>query len=58
MSMTSERAFEWDDDKARSNLAKHGIPFQYATRVFLDLQLTAFDASRAGIMKSDARRSG
>jgi len=48
MSMTSGRAFEWDDDKATSNLAKHGIPFQYATRVFLDPELVAFDASRAG----------
>jgi uncharacterized DUF497 family protein len=27
-------AFEWDDAKAQSNLAKHGVPFAYATRVF------------------------
>lgn len=29
-------AFEWDPRKAKENLAKHGIPFEYATRVFED----------------------
>jgi uncharacterized protein len=28
--------FEWDERKARQNAAKHGVPFGYATRVFLD----------------------
>jgi len=28
--------FEWDDDKAASNLEKHGVDFVDATRVFLD----------------------
>ena len=28
--------FEWDENKAAANLTKHGIPFEYATRVFLD----------------------
>jgi uncharacterized DUF497 family protein len=28
--------FEWDPTKAASNLRKHGVPFEYATRVFLD----------------------
>ena len=28
--------FEWDENKAAANLAKHGISFEYATRVFLD----------------------
>ena len=28
--------FEWDENKAAMNLAKHGIPFEYAARVFLD----------------------
>jgi uncharacterized DUF497 family protein len=28
--------FEWDPRKAAENLAKHGIPFEYATRVFDD----------------------
>jgi uncharacterized protein len=40
------RAFEWDDAKAASNLAKHGVPFDYATRVFLDEAVVDFDASR------------
>jgi uncharacterized protein len=29
--------FEWDPVKAADNLRKHGVPFEYATRVFLDL---------------------
>ena len=29
--------FEWDDRKAAQNVAKHGVPFEYAARVFLDL---------------------
>ncbi len=28
--------FEWDENKAADNLAKHGIPFAYAARIFLD----------------------
>jgi uncharacterized protein len=28
--------YEWDEAKNRSNIAKHGIPFDYATRVFSD----------------------
>ena len=28
--------FEWDDDKAAANLAKHGISFPEAMTVFLD----------------------
>jgi len=28
--------FEWDEGKAARNLAKHGVPFPYAARVFLD----------------------
>jgi len=28
--------FEWDTDKAEQNIVKHGVPFEYATRVFLD----------------------
>lgn len=28
--------FEWDERKAAENVAKHGVPFAYATRVFLD----------------------
>ncbi len=28
--------FEWDEGKAARNLAKHGVPFPYGARVFLD----------------------
>ena len=28
--------FEWDDEKARNNDAKHGVSFEFATRVFGD----------------------
>jgi uncharacterized DUF497 family protein len=28
--------FEWDPDKDWQNVAKHGVPLHYATRVFLD----------------------
>jgi len=31
--------FEWDDEKARSNLAKHKVPFEVAKLVFGDPQL-------------------
>lgn len=41
------REFEWDDAKASSNLVKHGVPFAYATRVFLDDGIVDFDVSRA-----------
>ncbi len=46
--------FEWDDAKAESNLAKHGVPFGYATRVFLDSRRVDWDASRPG--EGEARR--
>jgi uncharacterized DUF497 family protein len=46
--MVSKRNFEWDDDKAASNLAKHSVPFPYATRVFLDARMIDFDVSRPG----------
>ncbi len=36
--------FEWDDDKANSNLQKHGVSFTEAQTVFADpLGLTGFD---------------
>lgn len=30
------RSFEWDDEKARRNIAKHGVSFQLASRVWDD----------------------
>ncbi len=38
--------FAWDDAKAAANLVKHGVSFAYATRVFLDPDRVAVDASR------------
>jgi uncharacterized DUF497 family protein len=39
--------FEWDEKKAARNVAKHGIPFPYAVRVFLDThRLDAEDTRR------------
>lgn len=32
----STASFEWDPAKARTNLAKHGIDFEFAKDVFLD----------------------
>ena len=30
--------FEWDTEKAAANVAKHGVTFEEATTVFLDLE--------------------
>jgi uncharacterized DUF497 family protein len=38
--------FEWDEAKAASNLAKHGVPFDVATLVFLDEAVIIFDATK------------
>lgn len=40
--------FEWDDDKAQSNLRKHGVSFDEALSVFGDqLALTFSDTDHA-----------
>ncbi len=39
--------FEWDDAKAASNLAKHGISFASATAVFSDPKYVIFPTVRA-----------
>jgi uncharacterized DUF497 family protein len=48
MVVAKGRNFEWDDAKAASNLAKHGVSFTYATRVFLDAALIDLDAFQPG----------
>ena len=45
MNIPSE--FEWDDAKAESNMAKHGVPFEAAVEVFDD---------DARIERQDSRR--
>lgn len=44
--METPLTFDWDPDKAESNLAKHGISFESATAVFLDPSRVDFDASQ------------
>ena len=39
------QAFEWDTDKAASNLAKHGVTFPEACEVFFDPFFRLVDAS-------------
>lgn len=34
--------FEWDDEKAASNLRKHGVPFDEAVTVFGDARAITF----------------
>ena len=41
--MSGHRLFEWDDIEAQANLAKHGIEFAYAARVFLDSDRVDWD---------------
>ena len=38
--------FEWDERKAARNLAKHGVPFEYAARAFLDPRRLDVEDSR------------
>lgn len=41
--------FEWDDEKAASNLAKHGVSFEEASTVFGDrLATTVIDQEHSG----------
>ena len=37
--------FEWDDNKAASNIQKHGVTFEEATEVFFDPFYQTGDAS-------------
>ena len=44
MSGGADYEFEWDDAKAKSNFAKHGVDFMDAMSVLLDpLTMTRFD---------------
>jgi uncharacterized DUF497 family protein len=45
--VTVKTEYEWDERKAQHNAARHGVPFEYAARVFLDAhRLDAEDARR------------
>lgn len=41
-------AFEWDADKARSNIEKHGVTFEEAAEVFFDPFYQSGDAALGG----------
>lgn len=42
--------FEWDEEKAESNMIKHGISFETAAKVFLDEnRIEIYDAVRSDI---------
>lgn len=45
--------FEWDDGKAQTNLAKHGVSFEAARRVFDDA--FAFERSDVGSKDGETR---
>jgi len=38
--------FEWDEEKAAANLAKHKVPFPYAVRAFSDPKKIKVDDRR------------
>jgi putative transcriptional regulator len=40
------RRIEWNDANAESHFAKHGVRFEFAARIFLDLDRADFDTSR------------
>jgi uncharacterized protein len=44
--MKTPTAFDWDDAKAATNLAKHGVRFAFAVRVFLDPALVIEETIR------------
>jgi len=35
--------FDWDEDKRRTNIDKHGVDFLYAARIFRGFALTMVD---------------
>lgn len=40
--------FEWDEEKAKRNIEKHGIPFELAAKVFLDdNRIEIYDAAHS-----------
>lgn len=46
---TPQLNFEWDRQKARQNLRKHGVSFEVAGTVFLDpVAVSIFDGAHSG----------
>jgi hypothetical protein len=44
-------AFEWDADKAQSNIEKHGVTFEEAAEVFFDPFYQSGDAAEEGELR-------
>ena len=38
--------FEWDENKNRSNISKHGIDFEQAKKIFEDPNLLTYEDAR------------
>ena len=48
----SDPSFEWDDEKDRSNIEKHGVEFSVAQKAFLDPhRIIAEDDAHSAIEK-------
>jgi len=47
--------FEWDSNKARSNIEKHGVTFEEATEVFFDPFYQTGDANPINSSSSEQR---
>jgi uncharacterized DUF497 family protein len=45
--MDTSRTFDWDDAKAASNFANHGVRFEFAIGAFVDVMRVDLDASRS-----------
>ena len=56
--MATPLRFEWDEIKARTNEAKHGVPFSYAIAAFGDENRLELDASRPEDGESRAKLVG
>lgn len=41
--------FEWDPNKAKTNVTKHGVSFEEAVTVFYDPQAATFDDPNQGM---------
>ena len=50
--------FEWDDQKAASNLSKHGVSFDEAVSVFGDARALTFSDTDHGELEDRSRTYG
>ena len=51
--------FEWDTEKNKANIKKHGVAFEMAAKVFLDeKRIERYDAEHSSINESRYKRIG